>query len=236
MLRFLLVVAAALVLGACTFGNQTDYQNQTPVFQAATGNAVALATHDQRPYVLSGKNSATYTGVTRSVLGVPYGVHTQSGQPLADDFSTSIASGLVERNIQVTVVSIPAKDSREQAIKALLDQGKPRALLMSIDEWETDQLVNMSVKFAIRADVFDSSGAELATNDGVAYGVVQDPMKDAGYFSIKNPATVGAEKGIHHRPTSPAAPAQRPEDRCGSTIAPQPRLALRPPAVALAGG
>ena len=86
MLKAAWVVGLALMLGACAFGNTTDYQNQTPVLAATTGNAMAVATHDQRPYVLSGKNSATYTGVTRAAIGVPYGVHTSSGQPLADDF------------------------------------------------------------------------------------------------------------------------------------------------------
>ena len=194
MLRAISAAFVALLLNACAFGNSSDYQSAKPALQVTTTKEIALGTHDQRPEVLSGNRSLTFTGNMRSQADVPWGVHTKSGRPLADDFSTAIASGLVEKNIQVTVVSIPAKDSREQAIKALLDQGKPRALLVSIDEWETDQHVNMSVKFAIRADVFDSSGAELATNDGVAYGLVRDPMKSEGYFTIKHPATVGAEK------------------------------------------
>jgi len=152
------------MLGACAFGNTTDYQNQTPVLAATTGNPVAVAAYDQRPYVLSGKNSATYTGVTRAAIGVPYGVHTTSGRPLADDFSAAIANGLSAKGIQVTVVTVPYTETREQAIKALLNQGKPRSLLVTIEDWETDQYIDASLTFSLKADVLDASGAVLATN------------------------------------------------------------------------
>ena len=193
MLRAVWVVAGAMALGACAFGNESDYQSAKPALQVTTTKEIALGTHDQRPEVLLGNRSDTFTSNTRSQAGVPWGVHTKSGRPLADDFSTAIASGLVERKIQVTVASIPAKDTREQAIKTLIDLGKPRALLVSIDEWETDMLVSMGVKFAVRADVFDSSGTGLATNEGVAYGVVKDPMKGASGFTV-NPHTPASQK------------------------------------------
>jgi hypothetical protein len=165
MLKAAWVVGLALMLGACAFGNTTDYQNQTPVFAAATGNAVAVATHDQRPYVLSGSNSATYTGVTRSIVAIPYGVHTSSGQPLANDFTNAIANGLSAKGIQVTVVYVPYTETREQVIKILLNQGKPRSLLVTIEDWESDQyLSEASLKFTLKADVLDSSGAVLASN------------------------------------------------------------------------
>lgn len=103
---------------------------------------------------------------------MPWGVHTKSGRPLAEDVSSVIASGLVAKGIKVTVVTVPPKDSREQAIKALTNTGKPRALLVSIDEWQTDMgpntpgktesTVGMAMAFAVRADVFDEKGDVLA--------------------------------------------------------------------------
>ncbi|MGE0093099.1 MAG: hypothetical protein AB7M05_14000 [Alphaproteobacteria bacterium] len=164
MLKAAWIVGLTLMLGACAFGNTTDYQNQTPVFAATTGNPVAVAAYDQRPYVLSGKNSATYTGVTRAVVGVPYGVHTSSGRPLADDFSAAIANGLSAKGIQVTVVTVPYTETREQAIKTLLNQGKPRSLLVTIEDWESDQYIDASLTFTLKAEVFGTSAEPLASN------------------------------------------------------------------------
>ena len=93
-------IVMALMLGGCAFGNESNYQNATPTLQIATTNEIALGVHDQRPNVVSGRNSLTYTGVTRSRAGIPYGVHTKSGRPLADDFSTAIANGLAEKQIR----------------------------------------------------------------------------------------------------------------------------------------
>lgn len=193
MLRTVWVVALAAMLGACAAGQESDYQSAKPTLQVSTNNEIALGTQDQRPYVLSGNRSLTFTGNMRSRAGVPWGIHTKSGRPLADDFSTAIASALVDKGIRVTVVSIPATDTRDQAIKALTDTGKPRALLVSIDEWETDQLRNMSVKFELKAAVFDSMGKELASNDGVANGLVANPMKTASFWTA-NPHTPGSQK------------------------------------------
>ena len=164
MLKAVWTAAMALVLGACAFGNTTDYQNQTPVLAANTGNGVAVAAYDQRPYVLSGKNSATYTGVTRAAIGVPYGVHTTSGKPLADDFSAAIANGLSAKGIQVTVVTVPYTETRDQAIKTLLTQGKPRSLLVTIEDWESDQYIDASLTFTLKAEVFGISAEPLASN------------------------------------------------------------------------
>lgn len=191
MLKALWAVSLALMLGACAFGNTTDYQNQTPVLAATTGNAVALATHDQRPYVLSGKNSATYTGVTRAVVGVPYGVHTGSGQPLANDFSASIANGLSAKGIQVTVVNVPYTETREQVIKTLLNQGKPRSLLVTIEDWESDQYIDASLTFSLKADVLDSAGAVLASN-----AVTSRRGISGNFFAIQPHTGVSAQASL----------------------------------------
>lgn len=203
MLRTTWAIAVAMMLGACAFGNESDFRAAKPNLQIATTQEIAIGTQDRRPKVVSGSYSATYTGETRSQANIPFGVHTESGQPLAEDVNLAVASALTAKNIRVTLVTIPPKDDRADAIKRLTDLGKPRALLVSIDEWQTDMgpnsmdiratpggpaynasTVGISVSFALRADVFDAQGNERASSDSVHYGRVKDVMQDASVWTV----------------------------------------------------
>ena len=138
MIRQGLALLGALMVGACAFGNDSDFRAAKPNLEIATTQEIAVGTQDQRPKVVSGSYSLTYTGESRSQANIPFGVHTESGRPLAEDVNLAVANALTAKNIQVTLVPIPAKDSRVDAIKRLTDTGKPRVLLVSIDEWQTD--------------------------------------------------------------------------------------------------
>lgn len=164
MLKVLLAMAMGLMVSACVVGQKYDFQSQTLNLDAVTEKQVALGVQDQRPYVLSGDKSPEFVGLARSGVGIPYGIHTRSGHPLSDDFATAISSGLESKKIKVTIVTIPYKDSRDQAIKLLQDVKAPRSLLVTIVDWKTEMYVNASADVGLIADVYDSSGALLATN------------------------------------------------------------------------
>ena len=203
-----------MMLGACAFGNESDYRAAKPSLQIATTQEIAIGTQDRRPQVVSGSYSATYTGEARSQANIPFGVHTESGRPLAEDVNLAVANALTAKNVRVTLVSIPPKDDRADAIKRLTDPGKPRALLVSIDEWQTDMGPNsmdfrtvpggqaynastlgISVAFALRADVFDAQGLELASSDSVRYGRVKDVMQGASMWTV-NPHAPASRKAV----------------------------------------
>ncbi len=164
MLKVLFSTAMALMVSACVVGQKYDFQNQTLNLDAATEKQVALGVQDQRPYVTSGDKSPEFVGLARAGVGIPYGIHTQSGRPLADDFATAISSALEAKKIKVTTVTIPYTDSRDQAIKLLQDVKAPRSLLVTITDWKTEMYVNASADVGLIADVYDASGALLATN------------------------------------------------------------------------
>ncbi|MHB1217730.1 MAG: hypothetical protein ACYC1L_05985 [Alphaproteobacteria bacterium] len=203
MIRQRLALLGALLVGACAFGNESDFRAAKPNLQIATTQEIAIGTQDRRPQVVSGSYSATYTGEARSQANIPFGVHTESVRPLAEDINLAVANALTAQDIRVTLVSIPPKDDRVDAIKRLTDIGKPRAPLVSIDEWQTDMgpnsmdirtvpggsaynasAVGMSVAFALRANVFDAQGLELASSDSVRYGRIKDVMQDASMWTM----------------------------------------------------
>lgn len=188
MLKVIFSMAMALMISACAFGNKIDYQSQAPNLDATTDKQVALGVQEQRPYVLDGDKTPQFVGLLRSMGGIPYGVHTQSGRPLADEFATAISSGLEARKVRVTTVTIAMNDSREQAIKLLKDVGAPRSLLVTVTDWRTEMYMNASVDIGFIADVYDSSGTLLASN------TLRDKMSLPGNFWAMDPAGQMATK------------------------------------------
>jgi hypothetical protein len=188
MLKVAFSMLMALMISACAFGNKIDYQSQPPNLDATTDKQVALGVQEQRPYVLDGDKTPQFVGLLRAAAGIPYGVHTQSGRPLADEFATAISAGLEARKIQVTTVTIPMTDSREQAIKLLRDVGAPRSLLVTVTDWRTEMYINAAVDIGFIADVYDSSGTLLATN------TIREQQRLSGNFWAVDPASQMAPK------------------------------------------
>ena len=55
--------------------------------------------------------------------------------------------------------------------------------------------LGISVAFALRADVFDAQGHELASSDSVRYGRIKDVMQDASMWTV-NPHTPASRKAV----------------------------------------
>jgi len=74
-----LIIPAALLasgLGGCAFGNRIAYTGMIARFDASGKNSVAIAAHDQRQLITSGRESPTLVGEMRSLAHIPYGVRT----------------------------------------------------------------------------------------------------------------------------------------------------------------
>lgn len=60
MIRQSLMLLGALLVGACAFGNESDFRAAKPSLQIATIQEIAIGTQDRRPQVVSGSYSVTY--------------------------------------------------------------------------------------------------------------------------------------------------------------------------------
>ena len=93
--RIVIILAVAVVLGGCAVGNTYNYASRTPEFSTVSSiKTVAVGVQDRRSYVVSGRNTRHFVGLQRAGFGNPWGVHTTSGRPLADEFSLTIVKGL----------------------------------------------------------------------------------------------------------------------------------------------
>jgi hypothetical protein len=144
----LLVLVPILLLGACAVGNRYDYRGAIGGLPVSGSGDIAVEVIDARPYVVSGHKSPDFVGIQRGGFGNPFDVRTASGQPLADEMRTAIASAIQGRGF--TVVP-PGKAA-------------PRRLELRILEWKTDVMMRMSVQYDLTLNVFDGQGTLLASS------------------------------------------------------------------------
>ena len=150
MRRIILSVALALGLAGCAVGNTFDYRSAAPPVALKTDKSVLVKAVDQRPYVLKGDNTPQWVGMFRGGFGNPFGVHTLSGDPLADDVAVAVASGLTAQGVTATV----ATDK--------VAAGK--VLTVTLRDWRSDTMYNTMIRYDLEAQVTDPKGAVLARN------------------------------------------------------------------------
>jgi hypothetical protein len=168
---FFLVILVTVVTG-CAFGQKINYGGVSNfTVPSDTPKTVGLAVSDKRPAVVAGDHSLQWVGYSRPPLGIPYGVHTESGRPLSDDFAALLQSSLAARGIVAQSVYTQPFEGRELIVARLEGYKNPRNFLVTLNDWKTDSYVGLSVSlhYSVMLEVVDSSGRSLgiATTAGV---------------------------------------------------------------------
>jgi len=154
----------ALLLSGCAIGNKFDYESvRAPIPQTAKKTTVAVATIDRREYLIKSQVADKYVGMTRNGYGIPYRVSTKSGAPLAVDLSKAIVASLNDSGYRAEAVSgFPVLD--QAAAKAqLFSSPANRRILVTVNTWESDTLVNTELETSVTVEVFDQTGKLLAS-------------------------------------------------------------------------
>lgn len=154
------LLVAAVVLAACSYAMPYE---ATMVLPEAGNAKLAVATVDERPYVLNGKNPQEYVGIIRGGFGNPFNRDTDDGKPLADDFSASIVNSLAAKGFQVIAINTPPAKSSVAALEALRQSGAHRLILVELRDWQSDTMINPTVNCDVTLHVYDASGRELAS-------------------------------------------------------------------------
>lgn len=149
-----------LVLTGCAFGTKMSFQNTSLAIPSARGD-VAVAVWDSRPVVISGDKSPQWVGLQRSGFGIPYGVHTSSGQPLRKEFASSINTSLSRAGSVTTTVEIPDKTPNESSVQRLLPT-TGKVVLLQIAQWKTDTTTDIHFDYDLQVSVL-KNGKTIAT-------------------------------------------------------------------------
>ena len=167
--RSLCAVVAVLLTG-CAFGQKISYTGMSAFgVPEATPKKVGLAVSDKRPAVVAGDHSLQWVGYSRPPLGIPYGVHTESGRPLSDDLASMLQSSLAVYKIVATTVSTQPFEGRDVVVARVTSNGNARNLLFTLNEWKTDSYVGLivSLHHSVTLEVLDAQGRTLGVTSSV---------------------------------------------------------------------
>ncbi len=133
----LLGALAAALVGGCGV-EATLRHHRVSLELAVAGEAeLALAVHDQRPYVRSEEKIPAYVGSVRKA-GIPYDAHTASGRPLAADMARVVELALVKRGFSIRRIDSQPAQIEIEVVKRLVANGGGRSLLLVIRDWHAD--------------------------------------------------------------------------------------------------
>ena len=149
----------------CALGVKHDLATVKPHLSGKGSGDVALAVHDQRPFILNGNKKPDFIGLQRGGYGNPWDVHTKSGRPLSEDMVSAISNGLADAGLNTKAISASYSESPASVRDRIVAIGDNRALLVTITQWKTDTYVNVKLLYDLRAEVLDAKGIVLAHNE-----------------------------------------------------------------------
>ncbi|MEK6742340.1 MAG: hypothetical protein AABZ15_01950 [Nitrospirota bacterium] len=158
----LLIAYCAAVLSGCAIGNTHRYHDTLADINFSGSITIAVATHDQREYVLSGVKEPDFVGLSRGGFGNPFNINTESGKQLAEDMTLSIANSLGKKGFKVVPVLVPHSDQRQAVVGKLKGAGGERLLIFTLSEWKSDTYMNTALLYDIKAEVLNKEGTTLA--------------------------------------------------------------------------
>ncbi|MDZ4786430.1 MAG: hypothetical protein SGJ02_10180 [bacterium] len=175
MKRSLIKATAFLILcgslTGCVIGTKMKFSD-TSLQVPTTKGMILVGALDRRPYVISGEKSPKWVGLQRSGFGIPYGVHTSSGLPLATEFRDGL-----QRNFNSSKsVNINSNSNFVEQLKSLmaketaLGESNTKGLLLVINQWKTDVMNNVNLYYDLELIALDKNGnvggrAQLASNE-----------------------------------------------------------------------
>lgn len=157
--RWAFMAAAAAGLAGC-YGVAYD---TTVILPEKGATKIAVATVDERPYVLNHKNPADYVGIIRGTFGNPFDRHTDDNKALADEFDATMVDSLNQNGFTAASTSVPPATDDSQALAQLKQSGASRLILLELREWQSDTYINPTMNLDYTFHVYDSNGKELAT-------------------------------------------------------------------------
>jgi hypothetical protein len=180
-----MVMVLVLAVAGCAVGNRHEYGTVVADFRASGSYPVAVATLDQRDYVLSLNKSPNFVGLQRGGYGNPFDVITEDGKPLSDNVTAALANSLKAKGFVAVRVETEVRDTSDTAVKKLMGASGSRTILLTLREWKTDTYMNVALHYNTLLEVRDPAGTVLAT--------VQIEGKDNLGGSAWNPPAVAKE-------------------------------------------
>lgn len=176
-MKRLMLVIPLLVSVGCVAGNRFkfDYKPAT-MPNVGSGTAVVVAAAEGRPDVVSGDEPKSFVGEQRNGYGMPFNITTEGDVPFA-----SVVAESVRRDLEASGFRAVAANNPDELSRAIRSNNANRGLLVTIKEFKTDTMNNITVNWNLEAAVVDGDGKVLATNsvsgESDIKGSMMNPVK-----------------------------------------------------------
>lgn len=147
-----------VLINGCAVGNKHKYDHVDLDLQPLNILNIAVATFDQRSYILSGNKQPHFVGIQRAGFGNPYSVTTASGNPLATDITMTIVESMQQQGIQAAPVIVDSQNNLQSVISKLVRKGADRSLLLILQEWKSDTYKSTGLAYNLKVQVLDANG------------------------------------------------------------------------------
>lgn len=176
-----LALLFVLILSGCAYGNKINYEGRLGISFPPQDQRIVVAVHDLRPYVQNNNKSPSFTGIQKSIMGIPYDVATQSGRPLADDFGLMIVNTMKFRGVSATQQEVPYSWSFDEFKQKVLGKEIGTSVYyIKMMEWKTETHFRPALHYNLKLLVFDDQAREVSTSQekGFFYFDKNQPGKE----------------------------------------------------------
>lgn len=153
----------ALLCGGCVTPLTVE-KSAFPVPHSGKGR-IAIATIENRPYVLSGKKTERFEGVLRAMYGIPANLNNFENKRFSDYIGDRVAQGFSNAGYTVTVLSLPQGASDDAVRMRLAAMTSDRGLVMRLNDWRIDWggfiVPSWQFFYAVDISVYDGKAALL---------------------------------------------------------------------------
>jgi len=155
------VLCSMPLCGGCA---KYNFQEAMPSLDATGSGSLVVATHDQRPYVVSGGTDPALIGLLRSLMGIPWPVLTESGRPVAEDMTQMLCRSLHSKGFHCLPVFLEAQAKPNEIRRKLQEHSGMSAMLLVLHEWKSDTHTDTTFAYDATLNVLDPSGAPRAVS------------------------------------------------------------------------
>jgi len=155
-----LLAVSCLLLSGCSERYSHKYHGLNLDLKREGSAKIAVATHDQRPYIVSGNAKPDLAGIVRGQMYQPFDVTTASRNPFAEDITDTITRSLRTKGFNSIGVVINHSDNDETVKASLKRQNASRSIVTTLYEWKSDIYMHRGTSLwrDIRIQVLDAAG------------------------------------------------------------------------------
>lgn len=171
----IMALVCGLILSGCAIGNKHNYRDVIASLPVMASGSAVVATHDRRPYILSGAKPQNFVGLQRGGYGQPFDVST-GGETFASSFSAAVCNSLRKVGSGCEVAQTVPSEEPSQVIQKVLQRRPQRGLIFTVNEWKSDGMVRASLRYDVTLSVIDSGGVILASKQVQGNDVTADSI------------------------------------------------------------